>query len=184
MSAQTQIELSSPTAVTNCEPEASWFAVHTRARHEKKVDTLLRGKNIDTFLPVVTKVQRWSDRNKRVEFPLFPSYSFVQLEPSPQNLVNVLRTPGVLRIVSSGCEPLPVPHKQIEDVRRLLSQNVLCWEHPFLQTGQRVRVRGGCLDGIEGILTEVKSNRRLVISADPIQRSIAISVDEYDIEPV
>ena len=162
---------------------ASWFAVQTKARHEKKVDTLLRGKNVDSFLPVVSKVQRWSDRKKTVEFPLFPSYSFVQIEPSPHNMINVLRTPGVLRIVSAGSEPVPVPTKQIEDVRKLLMRNVLCWEHPFLNAGQRVRVRGGCLDGVEGILTEVKSNRRLIISADPIQRSIAISIDEYDVEP-
>ncbi|PYY19258.1 MAG: hypothetical protein DMG60_05050 [Acidobacteria bacterium] len=184
MSAQTQIELSSPTAVTNCEPEASWFAVHTRARHEKKVDTLLRGKNIDTFLPVVTKVQRWSDRKTKVDFPLFPCYTFVQVPFSAEHFVRVLRTPGIVRIVGSGSEPLPVPKEQIASLRLLLGKNVPYWEHPFLRAGQRVRVLGGCLDGLEGILTEVKSNRTLVISADPIQRSIAIRAEDYDVEPV
>ena len=69
MTAETQTDLRAPATVSSREPERSWFAVHTRARHEKKVDTLLRGNNIDTFLPVVTKVQRWSDRRKKVEFP-------------------------------------------------------------------------------------------------------------------
>ena len=55
---------------------------------------------------------------------------------------------------------------------------------PFLSAGQRVRVRGGCLDGLEGILTEVKSNRTLVISADPIQRSLAVSIEDYEVEPI
>ncbi|HWC17423.1 MAG TPA: UpxY family transcription antiterminator, partial [Terriglobales bacterium] len=158
--------------------------VHTRARHEKKVDSLLRGKNIDTFLPVVTKVQRWSDRNKQIEFPLFPCYTFVHVPSSAEHFVTVLRTPGIVRIVGFGCEPLPVPREQITSIRLLLQQNVPYWEHPFLRAGQRVRVRGGCLDGLEGILTEMKSNRTMVISADPIQRSIAIRAEDYDLEPI
>lgn len=166
------------------EPEAFWFAVHTKARHEKKVDEFLRGKNVESFLPVVTKIQRWSDRKKKVEFPLFPCYSFVHVQPTAERLVTVLRTPGVVRIVGAGCEPLRVPGKQIEDIRRLLNQDVPCWEHPFLTAGQRVRVRGGCLDGVEGILTEVRYNKTLVISADPIQRSIAVSIEDYEVEPV
>jgi transcriptional antiterminator RfaH len=165
-------------------PEACWFALHTKARHEKSVDALLRAKNFQSFLPIITKVQRWSDRNQKVEFPLFPSYSFVQIPPNAQNFVAVLRTPGVMRIVGAGCEPLAVPEKQIEDIRSLLNQKVPFWEHPFLTAGQRVRVRGGCLEGIEGILTEMKANRTLVISADPIQRSIAVSVEDYEVEPI
>jgi transcriptional antiterminator RfaH len=165
-------------------PEACWFALHTKARHEKSVDALLRAKNFQSFLPIITKVQRWSDRNQKVEFPLFPSYSFVQIPPNAQNFVAVLRTPGVMRIVGAGCEPLAVPEKQMEDIRSLLNQKVPFWEHPFLTAGQRVRVRGGCLEGIEGILTEMKANRTLVISADPIQRSIAVSVEDYEVEPI
>ena len=166
------------------EREACWFALHTKARHEKSVDALLRAKNFRSFLPIITKVQRWSDRNQKVDFPLFPSYSFVQVPPNAENFVAVLRTPGVIRIVGAGCEPLAVPEKQIEDIRSLMDQKVPFWEHPFLAAGQRVRVCGGCLEGIEGILTEVKANRTLVISADPIQRSIAVSVEDYEVEPI
>lgn len=184
MTTHSETDLTALPATGSRQREGAWFAVHTRARHEKKVDTLLRGKDIDTFLPVVTKVQRWSDRKKKIEFPLFPCYTFVYVPCSAEQFVNVLRTPGIVRIVASGCEPLPVPTEQITSIRLLLHQDVPYWEHPFLRTGQRVRVRGGCLDGLEGILTEVKSNRTLVISADPIQRSIAIRADDYDVEPI
>lgn len=184
MATQTETELTALPVATSREPEGSWFAVHTRARHEKKVDALLRSKNIDTFLPVVTKVQRWSDRKKKIEFPLFPCYTFVYVPSFAEQFVRVLRTPGIVRIVGSGCEPLPIPKEQIASIRLLLDQNVPYWEHPFLRAGQRVRVRGGCLDGLEGILTEMRSNRTLVISADPIERSIAIRAEDYDVEPI
>jgi len=184
MATQTETESTALATARSTEQEGLWFAVHTRARHEKKVDTLLRGKNINTFLPVVTKVQRWSDRKKKVEFPLFPCYTFVHVPSSAEQFVRVLRTPGIVSIVGSGCEPLPVPKEQITSIRLLLDQDVPYWEHPFLRAGQRVRIRGGCLDGLEGILTEMKSNRTLVISADPIQRSIAIRAEDYDVEPI
>ena len=184
MATQTWTSSTALPALSRVDHDCSWFAVHTRARHEKKVDTLLRSKSIESFLPVVTKRQRWSDRKKKVEFPLFPGYSFVQTTLTSECLVAVLRTPGVVRIVGSGCEPLPVSDEQIASIRLLLEQKVPYWEHPFLSAGQRVRVLGGCLDGLEGILTEVKSNRTLVISADPIQRSVAISIEDYEIEPI
>jgi len=52
---------------------------------------------------------------------------------------------------------------------------------PFLQIGQRVRIRGGALDGIEGLLTARNGDRTLVISVEPIQRSIAVRVDQYQV---
>ena len=78
----------------------------------------------------------------------------------------------------------PVPDKQIEDLQTLLSQETPVAFHPFLHEGQRVRVRGGCLDGIEGILIERLSDRDLVISVEPIQRSVTVRVTDYDVEPV
>ena len=164
--------------------EIAWFAVQTQARHEKKVSTLLREQKVETFLPLIAKLQRWSDRRRWIEFPLFACYTFVHIRPNSEERARVLRTPGVFSIVGTSTEPLSIPEKQIEDVRRLLQQKVRCWEYPFLNVGRRVRVRGGCLEGIEGILVEIKSNRTLVISADPIQRSIAISIDDYEVESV
>ena len=161
-----------------------WYAVQVRARHEKKVAALLEEKHVTNYLPVISQVRRWSDRRMRVEFPLFSCYTFVQLDGSPESYIKVLRTPGVLRMVGLGYEPVAIPEKQIDDVRLLLSRDVPCWEHPFLNVGQRVRVRGGIFDGLEGILVACNSDRKLVISISAIQRSIAIRLGDCQIEPV
>jgi hypothetical protein len=50
-----------------------------------------------------------------------------------------------------------------------------------LKVGQAVRIRGGCLDGIEGIL-EQSGDRNLVISIASIQRSISIAIEGYELE--
>jgi transcription antitermination factor NusG len=62
--------------------EPRWYAIHTRARHEKKVTTQLQDKGVTTFLPLITQTHRWSDRNKTIQLELFSCYAFVRLEAS------------------------------------------------------------------------------------------------------
>jgi len=48
-----------------------WYAIHTRARHEKKVSTQLQAKGVTTFLPQITQRHRWSDRYQTIQSALF-----------------------------------------------------------------------------------------------------------------
>ena len=168
---QTATNTLSPLVLPNI---AEWYAVHVRARHEKKVAALLGEKHVTNYLPVISQVRRWSDRRMRVDFPLFPCYAFVQLDGSPESYMKV-RSEEHTSELQSPCNLV---------CRLLLSRDVPCWEHPFLNVGQRVRVRGGIFDGLEGILVACNSDRKLVISISPIQRSIAIRLGDCQIEPV
>jgi hypothetical protein len=78
---------------------------------------------------------------------------------------------------------VPIQDKKIDQVRVVLEQRVSCSPYPFLQLGQRVRIRGGSVD-IEGILVGRDSAYKLVISIELIQRSLAASVYTFDVEPV
>jgi transcription antitermination factor NusG len=159
-----------------------WYAIYTRARHEKVVITALQQKGVTAFLPLVSRVHRWSDRRKTLDVSLFPGYAFVRVAPTPEAYVKVLQTAGVVSFVGNARRGVPIPDKQIEDIQTLFDHHVPCGIFPFLRVGQRVRVRGGCLDGIEGRLVTLKGDRTLVISVEPIQHSIAISLDGYDVE--
>ena len=77
---------------------------------------------------------------------------------------------------------MPIPDEQIDSIQRLLSHKIACQAHPFLKVGQRVRVRGGALEGMEGILTCYNKDQSLVISIDAIQRSLAVRIEGYDVE--
>ena len=163
---------------------ACWYAIQTRCRFEKKVATQLQNKGIATYLPLVKQIHRWSDRRQVVEQPLFPGYGFVRFHDSPARRLRVLQTAGVNGFVMMNGFPVPVPEQQLEDVRLLLANEIACRAYPFLKAGQRVRIRGGCLDGLEGIYVAPGTGKKLVISIVPMQKSIAVSIDDYDFEPL
>jgi transcription antitermination factor NusG len=162
----------------------NWYAVHTRARHERIVAQRLTEQGVTTFLPLVTEVHRWSDRRKSVELPLFGCYVFVRLAATGEERLRVLRIDGVFKFVGARGLGTPIAEAQIDAVRTLIGQQISWSAHPFLQIGQRVRVRGGALDGVEGILVSRNDDNTLVVSIDAIQRSLAVRIQGYDVEPV
>jgi transcription antitermination factor NusG len=161
--------------------ELRWFALETRHHCEKKVVQELSRKGIETFLPQRTEIRTWSDRQKTILVPLFAGYAFVRLDPSRDTRLKVLQTAGVLGLVSSRGGAVPIPTDQVEHIRRLLQENLPCSLHGFLHSGQRIRVRGGSLDGVEGILVE-SAAKHLVISIECLQRSLAVRIEGYELE--
>lgn len=162
--------------------DAKWYAIRTRSRHEKVAARELAAQGISVFLPLVTSIRQWSDRRTKVEMALFPGYTFVRVDYFSGDRVRVLRTTGVVDFVGQKAEGSSIPDEQIESIRTILIRNVPVKDHPFLNVGQRIRVRNGALSGVEGILVAVKGTRQLVISVEPIHRSLCISLDDYQIE--
>jgi transcription antitermination factor NusG len=164
--------------------ELNWYAVHTKARHEKRVAAQFEEKRVYTFLPLLNQVHRWSDRRSKVEVPMFSCYAFVRMAHTIEERLKVLRTPGVLGFVGSERQGTPIPDGQIENLRKAISGNIPCYPHPFISAGRRVRIRGGSLDGMEGILAGQAGEKSLVVSVDLLHRSVAIRVEGYEIELV
>ena len=162
----------------------NWYALHTRPRHEKLVAQRLTERGVETFMPIVAEVHRWSDRKKSVQLPLFSCYVFARFVPNRSDRLQVLRVGGVLGLVGSQGEGTPIPDAQIEAVRTLVGGTVPWSPYPFLKIGQRVRIRGGALEGLEGILISRNGNHTLVISVDALQRSLAVRVEGYQVEAI
>ncbi|MGH9679435.1 MAG: transcription termination/antitermination protein NusG, partial [Candidatus Acidiferrales bacterium] len=162
----------------------SWYAVHTMARHEKRIESQLREKGLFTFLPLLRQTHRWSDRRMFVEVPMFSCYAFVRMARNPEERLKVLRTPGVLAFVGSEKQGTPIPDVQIESLRTTVAQRIGCVPYPYIGVGKRVRICGGALDGVEGVLLRQGEDQRLIVSVDLLQRSIAIRVEGYGIELV
>jgi transcription antitermination factor NusG len=164
--------------------EASWYAVHTTARHEKRVAAHLEEKRVCTFLPLLLEMHRWSDRTSKVEVPMFQCYTFVRIGQTAEERLKVLRTPGVIGFVGNERQGTPIPDEQIESLRTTVHHNVPCSPHPYINAGERVRIRGGSLDGVEGILVRQGADQSLILSVELLHRSMSIRVEGYQVELV
>jgi transcription antitermination factor NusG len=163
-----------------CEP--LWYAAYTSANHEKRVAEQLAVRSVEHFLPQYASVRRWKDRRVRLELPLFPGYVFIRL--ALRDRLQVLKIPGVAKLVGFKGTPTALPEEEITALRTGLACGVRAEPHPYLTAGRRVRIKAGPLAGLEGILLRRKGNLRVVLSVDLLQRSISISMDVADVEPI
>jgi transcription antitermination factor NusG len=159
-----------------------WHALYTRHQHEKPVARMLLGKGHDVFLPLYTATRKWQDRTKQLSLPLFPCYLFIRGGLDRQ--LQILSTPGVFAVVGWAGRPAIIPDGQIEDVRQIVESSILVEPHPYMTCGDRVRIRSGTLQGLEGILVRKKNLFRLIISLEILGRSAAVEIDTSCLETV
>lgn len=159
-----------------------WFAIWTRSRHEQVVHDQLVEKNIEAFLPTITRVSRWKDRQKRIKWPLFPGYCFARFDP--ENSLAVLKCAGVANIVSFEGKPAAIPEREIESVRLLVNSELQYDPCPLIKEGTLVEVVGGPLRGVVGrLVRKDPGHARLVLSVDLIGQAVSVHVDVSDVRP-
>lgn len=152
-----------------------WYALYTRPRHEKAVANALTAKGFSVFLPLYSAPRQWKDRTKVITLPLFSCYVFVQ--GCFDRRLDVLSTAGVHNFVCCAGRPACIPQVEIEGIRRVVERSVKIEPHPFIRCGDRVRVKSGPLEGIEGTLIRKKNFSRLVITVELLGKAAAIEVD-------
>jgi transcription antitermination factor NusG len=160
----------------------NWYVIFTRHQHEKSVAFALSNKNHEVYLPLYRSVRQWQDRAKQLWFPLFPCYVFIREGMDRQ--LPILTTPGVIHIVGWSGRPAVVPQSQLEAVRRIMESCLVVETHPYLRSGDRVRVKTGPLMGLEGILTRKKGEARLVVSMEMLGQSAAVEIDVLNVERI
>ena len=133
------------------------------------------GKGYECFLPVYRQRKRWSDRTVTTEAPLFPGYVFCRFDYWRR--LPIMTTLGVVSIVGFGSDPAPIPDHEIQAIEKVLTAGFAAEPHPFLRIGQRIRITHGALRGVEGVLLRKKSEWRLVVSVNMLQRSVSVEID-------
>lgn len=171
-----------PYQMQNAQTTQQWFAIYANSRHEISVSEKLRNREIEIFLPLTRSVRRWKNGCKKtLEMPLFPNYLFARIERKDRG--RVLGVPGVISLVGSGPEPLPVPDLEIETLRQGIQERN-CAPHEYLAVGQKVRIIRGAMKGMVGILIRKKNEVRVVLNLELIMRGVSLDIDIDDVEPV
>jgi len=164
------------------EEKRHWYALYTRPRFEKKVDQILIEKGLESFLPLCTKIRYWSDRKKKIQEPLIPSYIFVYANKK-ERLMS-LQSTGVIRMVFFDNQPARIPEGQIANLRTIIEHGYNPQPFQYLNRGDEVEVIAGPLRGVHGFFVEERGQEHLIISVHPIRQSVAIQVGRSQIRKV
>lgn len=163
--------------------ELLWYAAYTCPRHEKRVLCQLQLREIEAFLPTYKVLHRWKNGvEAALNLALFPGYLFVHINLRDQ--LRVLQVPSLINLVGFGKTPASLPSAEIEALKTGLTQ-LRCEPHPFLQAGQRVKIKSGPLSGLSGILVDRRSQGcRLIVNVGLIRQACAVEIDVCDVEAV
>jgi len=147
-------------------------------------DQLLQ-RGLTAFLP---RVDVWSRRRgvrRLIKAPMFPSYLFLQHPMDKETYVEVTRARGLVRVLGERWDRLAeIPHREVQAIQRIDAACCPVLPFPYLREGQRVRIVGGPLIGVEGLLVESRPTKGLlVLSVHLLQRSVAMSVDATTVVP-
>ena len=171
--------------VTAVDDAPGWFAVWTHSRCEAKVAEALRAKQVDVFLPRIRVPSRRRDRRLVLERPLFPGYVLVRFAPSRDTYLSVVGTDGVTRILGERWDALHAIDEAAVDAIRRVAGTAGARQAPWLRTGDRVRIGGGPLAGLEGLVAAWRESRAtFVVNVDLLQRAVAVEVTAALLEPI
>lgn len=159
---------------------ASWHVLYALVNSEKKVSAHLRERGLEHYLPLRTEVRRWSDRQVKIEAPLFPGYLFVRCEPVERTVV--AQVPGVVRFVADSRGPAVIEEGEFMRLKQLLD-SISANAYGYLEPGKRVRLKGGIFDGFEGTYVREKGRLRAVVAIDWLQKSVIVDVDVCELQP-
>jgi transcription antitermination factor NusG len=157
-----------------------WFALRVKSRFEKAVALAAHNKGFEEFLPLYQIRHEWSDRYKSVDLPLFPGYVFCRLEA--QHRFPLLTIPGVMHVVGIGRIPSPIDDAEILAIQNVTRSQLQVEPWPFLEFGERVRLKAGPLNGIEGFLIQLQKPR-VILNLPILRQAIAVEIERNWIEP-
>jgi transcription antitermination factor NusG len=160
----------------------NWYAVYTTPQHEKSVVKHLDVRQIESFLPTYQSTHQWKNGQRmKVTLPLFPTYLFVRIQAAQRS--SVLAAPGIIQIVGNSHGPVPLASSDIEFLRSdFCKQRVQPYRD--LVVGQRVRIKCGPMQGVQGMLVRKKNSLRFVLTLELINQHAAIEVAAEELEPV
>jgi transcription antitermination factor NusG len=169
-------------AILEAAVKQNWYAVFTIPQSEKSVVKHLDLRNVESFLPCYETIRLWKNRQRvKVILPLFPTYLFVHIKHHERG--KVLQAQGVIQIVGTGRESIPLPDHEIELLRSGVSQKKI---EPYreLVVGDKVRLKCGIMQGVQGLLVRKNDSLRFVFTLELINQSASIEFDAADLEPV
>ncbi len=162
--------------------DRNWYAVYTRYSHEKTVRDGFSSRDIECYLPTYSVKRRRVNRcTAELSVPVFPTYIFARIAWSEH--ARLLEVPSVISIVGFGIQRPTIPETEIKALRSALELEHTK-PHPYLSSGERVRIHSGPLQGMTGIVLRMGKDLRVVISVQLNMQSVIVDVEQWNLESI
>lgn len=162
-----------------------WYAVHTKSRYEMKVFEGFSGKSIEAFVPRIQVMSRRKDRRKKILVPLLPGYVFVHFDMDPEVYWDIIKTTGVVRMVSFRGSPVPAREEEVASLMILDGTDRTVQNRSLVRTGDRVVIMEGPLKGLVGFYLRRKGQSdKVVVSVELLKRSLAVEIEDWALEKI
>lgn len=162
-----------------------WYAVHTKSRYEMKVFEGFSGKSIEAFVPRIQVMSRRKDRRKKILVPLLPGYVFVHFDMNPEVYWDIIKTTGVVRMVSFRGSPVPAREEEVASLMILDGTDRTVQNRSLVRTGDRVVIMEGPLKGLVGFYLRRKGQSdKVVVSVELLKRSLAVEIEDWALEKI
>ena len=140
----------------------NWYVIYTKPKWEKKVSEQLLHYGVNCYCPLITKIQHYSDRKKKVVVPLFNHYVFVQLEEKDKNIVFL--SPGVVRYLFWLGKHAIVKDHEITTLKNWLEKgdSSKITLAPY-QIGETIQLRSGPFSDQKAIVKEITSKHYILV---------------------
>jgi len=167
--------------------EKNWFAVYTKPRWEKKVDSILLRKGIESWCPLQKVERKWSDRKKIIEDPVFKSYVFVHIQNDER--LPVLQTDGVLNFVHFMGKPAVIKDEEVANVKMYLLEKDVKISVASLRTfveNDKVIIRQGVFMDNTGIVLKA-GMRKVYVRLESLEQVMIVEfpvsyVESFDLK--
>ena len=160
-----------------------WFAMRATYKREFVARDYLAAKGIEVFIPLKREIKVVGGIKRKVTVPAINSLIFVyaQKEVLQSAKFGVEYLQYLTRKLDGKNIPIIVPDRQMEQFRQVVEDDTIdkIYYAPGelnLECGTKVRVHGGPMDGVEGVLLKVKGKRARQFTM-VVEDTIALSTD-------
>lgn len=167
----------------SCVDMENWYVLKTKPRQEKAVRTILQTMGVEHYLPTTIDYHYYGHgRKKKIESPVLPSMIFVRVDAEERfTIANVMKYEVHYLVDRNTNSSMIVSNRQMQDFMRVCNTPEVKLECVDFAVGDKVTINGGAFDGLQGVVSSIKGQKRFIIVLDGIA-NIAVDLSAEQLE--
>ncbi len=168
------------TSPTAGKDEKIWWVARTKSRQEKALAWNLVAREVEYFLPLVSRPQKCKGRMRSSIVPLFNGYLFFRADQTARS--EAMKTGKIAQVLEVKDQQGLL--SELSSLARASAAKIELTLCDFVTSGQRVRILDGPFKDLEGIVKKRKNSTRLILQIEAIRQAAAVEIALDQAQPI